>query len=72
MIRFTQCDIRVSDKFSLAALNWQIEPGQAWVVVGPNGSGKSALGAALAGEFTVTRGDFRSESRVAVVSLEEQ
>lgn len=72
MIRFTQCDIRVSDQFSLAALNWQIEPGQTWVVVGPNGSGKSALGAALAGEFSVTRGDFESGSRVAVVSLEEQ
>ena len=72
MIRFTRCDIKVSDTFSLAALNWQIEPGQTWVVVGPNGSGKSALGAALTGEFPVTRGDFRSESRVAVVSLEEQ
>ncbi len=72
MIRFTRCDVKVSDKFSLAALNWQIEPGQTWVVVGPNGSGKSALGAALTGEFPVTRGDFSAESRVAVVSLEEQ
>jgi molybdate transport system ATP-binding protein len=72
MIRFTQCDIKVSDKFSLAALNWQIEQGQTWVVVGPNGSGKSALGAALTGEFPVASGDFESGSRVAVVSLEEQ
>jgi len=72
MIRFSQCDIRVSDKFSLTALNWQIEPGQTWVVVGPNGSGKSALGTALAGEFPVTRGDFDSGFQVAVVSLEEQ
>ena len=72
MIRFTQCDIKVSDKFSLTALNWQIEQGQTWVVVGPNGSGKSALGAALTGEFSVTSGDFESGSRVSVVSLEEQ
>lgn len=72
MVRFTQCDIKVSDKFSLTSLNWQIESGQTWVVVGPNGSGKSALGAALTGEFPVTRGDFESGSRVAVVSLEEQ
>ncbi|MDG1231949.1 MAG: molybdate ABC transporter ATP-binding protein ModF [Pseudomonadales bacterium] len=72
MIRFTLCDIKVSDKFSLTALNWQIEQGQTWVVVGPNGSGKSALGAALTGEFSVTSGDFESGSRVSVVSLEEQ
>lgn len=72
MIRFSQCDVRVSEKFSLTALSWHIEPGQTWVVVGPNGSGKSALGAALTGEFPVTRGEFESESRVAVVSLEEQ
>jgi molybdate transport system ATP-binding protein len=72
MIRFSQCDIRVSDKFSLTALSWHIESGQTWVVVGPNGSGKSALGAALKGEFPVARGGFESVSGVAVVSLEEQ
>ena len=74
MIRFSQCDVRVSEKFSLTSLSWHIEAGQTWVVVGPNGSGKSALGAALTGEFPVTRGEFEFESgsRVAVVSLEEQ
>jgi len=72
MIRFSQCDVRVSEQFSLTSLSWHIEAGQTWVVVGPNGSGKSALGAALTGEFPVTRGEFESGSRVAVVSLEEQ
>jgi molybdate transport system ATP-binding protein len=74
MIRFSQCDVRVSEQFSLTSLSWHIEAGQTWVVVGPNGSGKSALGAALTGEFPVTRGEFEFESgsRVAVVSLEEQ
>jgi molybdate transport system ATP-binding protein len=72
MIRFSQCDIRVSDNFSLTALSWHIKSGQTWVVVGPNGSGKSALGAALKGQFPVMRGRFESGSRVAVVSLEEQ
>ena len=72
MIWFSQCDVRVSDTFSLTALSWHIESGQTWVVVGPNGSGKSALGEALKGEFPVVRGGFESGARVAVVSLEEQ
>jgi molybdate transport system ATP-binding protein len=72
MIRFSQCDIKVSDNFLLTALSWHIKSGQTWVVAGPNGSGKSALCAALKGQFPVMRGGFESRSRVEIVSLEEQ
>ena len=72
MLRFSKCDVKVSEKFSLKEIDWQIEPRQVWVIVGPNGSGKSALGAAVSGEFQITEGHFECDSSIALVSLEEQ
>jgi iron complex transport system ATP-binding protein len=40
----------------LRSLNWQVLPGEHWVILGPNGSGKSSLLSALAGYLTPTDG----------------
>ena len=35
--------VRRDDTVLLDRVDWQVEPGQRWVVLGPNGSGKSTL-----------------------------
>jgi molybdate transport system ATP-binding protein len=73
MIQFFDCDIKVSDQFSLKRLNWHVQSGETWVIVGPNGSGKSALAGSLAATNRIVAGDFVSNTEnVAIVSLEEQ
>ncbi|MEO6747155.1 MAG: ABC transporter ATP-binding protein, partial [Caldimonas sp.] len=37
-------------------LDFEVRPGEIWVVLGPNGSGKSSLLAALAGVFERSAG----------------
>ncbi len=69
----TDCSIALNDQFSLQALNWQLVPGQHWVIVGPNGSGKSALAAVLAGVGEVLGGRLENNFRhVELVSFESQ
>lgn len=40
----------------LQGINWEIKPGQHWVVLGANGSGKTSLLSALTGYLTPTKG----------------
>jgi iron complex transport system ATP-binding protein len=41
----------------LRGINWQVDPGQHWVLLGANGSGKTSLLAALTGYFMPSSGD---------------
>ena len=60
-------------RFTLHSINWQIEPGQHWVIAGANGSGKSALAAVLLGEGDIVAGSVSGvPDRIAVVSFEAQ
>ena len=53
LIRFQDCDVRLSENFTLKNLNLEIAAQQHWLLVGGNGSGKSAFAACLAGEGIV-------------------
>ena len=73
MIEYENCSIKFSESFSLQALDWQIAPGEIWLIVGPNGSGKSALAASLLGKGRVVSGRRKlSPEETALLSLEEQ
>lgn len=53
--------------------DWQVTPGEAWVVLGANGSGKSQLARVLCGELLPTEGQFEQPpERVHWLSLESQ
>ncbi|MHA7878856.1 MAG: molybdate ABC transporter ATP-binding protein ModF [Saccharospirillum sp.] len=53
--------------------DWQVQPGEAWVVLGANGSGKSQLARLLCGELALTSGAFEQPpKRVHWLSLESQ
>ena len=72
LIRFDQCDIRLSETFTLQKLNLDIVSQQHWLLVGGNGSGKSALAAAIAGEGECTAGERFLDADVQWVSFESQ
>jgi molybdate transport system ATP-binding protein len=72
-VRVEQCSAWFNDSFSLRGINWQLEPGQCWVILGQNGAGKSALGALLAGAGEIRQGHIEGlPARVELVSLERQ
>ena len=77
-IRLQSATLRVRDRFLLAGTDWEIGPGENWVVMGPNGAGKSSLAGALVGTVPVVRGSiFRSwnparENPVGYVSFDQQ
>ncbi|MFK7893054.1 MAG: ATP-binding cassette domain-containing protein, partial [Granulosicoccus sp.] len=61
------------ERFKLCDINWQIEPGQHWLVCGANGSGKSALAAVLASAGQIQQGTVQGlPDKVAIVSYESQ
>lgn len=41
----------------LDGIDWEIQPGEHWVILGANGSGKTSMLSALTGYFTPTAGD---------------
>jgi len=60
-------------RFQLHDINWNIRPGEHWLITGCNGSGKSALAAVLAGEGDHLAGKVSAlPERVALVSYEMQ
>jgi molybdate transport system ATP-binding protein len=71
LIRFQDCDVRLSENFTLKNLNLEIAAQQHWLLVGGNGSGKSAFAACLAGEGDCVAGE-RTLPQVHWVSFESQ
>ncbi|MGB1238307.1 MAG: molybdate ABC transporter ATP-binding protein ModF [Pseudomonadales bacterium] len=72
-IQLNALDVQFDQHFALQAIDWQVEPGQHWVITGANGSGKSALLASLAGYGEVTNGSLSGlPEKVALVSFEAQ
>lgn len=43
VLRFDQVGLRRDSQAILAGVDWEVGPGQRWVVLGPNGSGKTTL-----------------------------
>jgi iron complex transport system ATP-binding protein len=52
-----QLTVERGDTVILDAVNWQVRPGEHWVVLGENGSGKTSLLSALTGYLTPTDGE---------------
>lgn len=50
LIKMENVTIKYGDKTILNRLNWQVKPGERWLLKGPNGSGKSTLLSLLIGE----------------------
>ncbi len=72
-IRLTSLTVDFEERFQLLDIDWQIEPGQHWVITGTNGSGKSALAAVLAGAGDVIAGRIDGlPAKAALVSYEVQ
>lgn len=77
-IRLENVTLRVGDRFLLPGTNWEIKPGDNWVVAGPNGAGKTSLVGTLDGTVPVVRGRlFRNwdpaiENPVGYVWFEQQ
>jgi molybdate transport system ATP-binding protein len=55
-IRLENVTLRVGGRFLLEGTNWEIRPGENWIVAGPNGAGKTSLVGALDGTVPVVRG----------------
>lgn len=72
-ICFENLDVNFDDRFELNNINWQLAPGQHWVITGSNGAGKSALAAVLAGAGERLSGSIAGvPTRVGLVSFEAQ
>ncbi len=72
-IRLAGASVDFDGRFRLADVDWEIGPGEHWLLVGANGAGKSALAATLAGVGTLEAGSLSGlPDRVALVSHETQ
>jgi len=72
-IELSKLTVDFDGRFQLRDLDWQILPGQNWMITGTNGSGKSALAAVLAGVGDHLSGELSGlPERVALVSYEAQ
>jgi len=72
-IRLNDLSVDFDEHFTLHNIDWQISPGQHWVITGPNGAGKSALAATLINAGQVIGGSIEGlPDRIAVVSFEAQ
>lgn len=49
LLNIQALSLQAGERRLLEALDWQVSPGQCWVILGRNGSGKSRLLSALAG-----------------------
>lgn len=57
LLRLRNVDVYIDRRKVLEDINWQVEPGEHWVLSGPNGSGKSTLMRLLyGGEFAAWGG----------------
>lgn len=72
-ISLNNLTVNFDDRFTLSEIDWQIEPGQHWVITGTNGAGKSALAAVLAGAGEIEGGTMTGvPQNVGLVSFEAQ
>lgn len=72
-IRLEKLTVDFDSRFLLQGINWQLLPGEHWMITGANGSGKSALAAVLAGYGDIVSGTLQGlPQRVALVSYEAQ
>lgn len=72
-IKLDALSVNFDDRFRLVSVDWNIEPGQNWMITGPNGAGKSALAAVLAGAGLIKSGSISGvPGKVALVSYEVQ
>ena len=59
IIELNKLSCKSGKKYLLKDINWQIKPGEHWVVFGMNGSGKTTLLSIIAGFRNFTKGDFK-------------
>lgn len=72
-IRLSGLSVDFDGQFQLDQVDWELAPGQQWLLLGANGAGKSALAAVLAGFGETTAGSLSGlPERVAIVSYEAQ
>lgn len=43
LVAMSQCSVKYGDTVQFEPFNWQVKPGEHWIVTGPNGAGKSTL-----------------------------
>ncbi len=55
--KLTELGCKSGNKFIIKDINWEVDPGQHWVVFGANGSGKTTLLSVVAGYMGYTHGD---------------
>lgn len=51
VLKLANVDVRRGGKSILEDVNWQVQPGQHWVILGPNGAGKTTLVKLLTGRI---------------------
>lgn len=56
VFKLENVSVKQGIKYILKDINWQIKPGERWVLFGPNGSGKTTLLSLLAGYHSPTEG----------------
>jgi iron complex transport system ATP-binding protein len=56
LIRFDNVTVERQGKQLLHGIDWQVDPGQHWVVIGPNGAGKSTLLRVISGDLFASAG----------------
>lgn len=72
-VRLRGLSVDFDGRFQLDNIDWELEPGQHWLLLGANGAGKSALAAVLAGHGDITAGSLEGlPADVAIVSYEAQ
>jgi len=49
LIKIERADVYLDDQLVLHDIDWEVDPGQHWLIYGPNGSGKSTLAKLAAG-----------------------
>ncbi len=57
VIKFENISFRRGQNLIIDSLNWEVMPGENWVVFGPNGSGKTTLLNLLTGYLWPTGGE---------------
>ncbi|MEI7540164.1 MAG: ATP-binding cassette domain-containing protein, partial [Actinomycetes bacterium] len=57
VLQLSDVSVRRGDKIILGPLNFQIAPGERWVILGPNGAGKTTLLQILSTKIFPTHGD---------------
>ncbi len=73
LINVSDLTVEFDKGFRCSNINWQLFPGQHWMICGSNGAGKSALAAILTGAGDIDGGYITGvPERIGVVSFEAQ